>query len=208
MGFAIPDMIYLPRYVTLLPCRSIAPLKIVVCRPPERNQVPDLTTFSPSRYLTGCPQSAIDAEPAEELPIVSPVVDTGTGEGTMHPDNNEIHLGIALIGRGTSVIHGRAEPLPEESRTGKGEIIKKREEDGEDIEFIGDHIPEMVCHPNLDFLCSSTRATHQLLGHPTDNSCRLRVVLSRRLRPIKEPKEEDMLTAHLQCFPCKYDGIS
>jgi len=92
---------------------------------------------------------------------------------------------------------------PEESRTSEVEILKKAKEYGKKIDFIGNHIPEMVCHLDPNFLCSATKTIRQFLGLSTDGSRRLRIIVFRRLQPIKELKEKDMLTAHLQCFFCK-----
>jgi len=95
---------------------------------------------------------------------------------------------------------------PEERRTSEAEILEKAKERGRKTHFIGNHIPEMVCHQHPNFLCSSTKIIRQFLGLPTDSSRRLRVIVFRLLRPIKELKERDMLTAYLQCFFCMYHG--
>lgn len=183
-------------------------------------------------YFSECPESGINIEPVETLTTVSFDADTETGEKitiVFYPDDHEIYLGATLIGRGTSVIGGRRGPSPklaqlgdteklregndlvvktywpEESRTSEAEILKMAKEYGENIDFIGNHIPDMVCHLDPNFLCSSTKPIRQFLGLSTDGSRRLRIIVFRRLRPIKELKENDMLTAYLQCFFCKYE---
>ena len=45
---------------------------------------------------------------------------------------------------------------PEENRTSEVEILKKAREYGEKIDFIGNHIPEIVCHLDPNFLRSSS----------------------------------------------------
>jgi len=171
--------------------------------------------------------------PREKLHAVSFVADGGAGQRTaiaFYPADHEIYLGTTLIGRGTSVIGGREGPppestklgdtrnlregndivvkiyWPEEKRRSEVEVLQKAREYGEKIDFIGEHIPEMVCHQDPNFLCSSTKAIRQFLGLPADGSRRLRVVVFRRLRPIRELKEKEMLTAYLQCFFCKHYG--
>ncbi|KAF9644598.1 hypothetical protein BDM02DRAFT_3102628 [Thelephora ganbajun] len=133
-----------------------------------------------------------------------------------------------LLGRGTTVIGGRRGPppdptqfgdtsglregndlvakiyWPEKTRTSEVDILRKAKEYGEKIDFIGNHIPEMVCHRDPKFLCSSTKTIRQFLGLPTDGSRCLRIIVFRRLRPIKELKEKEMLTAYLQCFFCHF----
>jgi len=183
-------------------------------------------------YFTECPQSGIGVEPGE-LFTVSFVADAETGEKitiVFYPHDHAIYLGTTLIGRGTSVTGGRIGPppeptqledtnklregndiviktyWPEENRTSEVEILKKAKEYGEKIDFIGNHIPEMVCHLDPDFLWSSTKTVRQFLGLPTDGSRRLRIIVFRRLLPIKELKENDMLTAYFQCFVCKCYG--
>ena len=86
------------------------------------------------------------------------------------------------------------------------EILKKAKEHGKEIDFIGGHIPEMVCHRDPNFVCSSTKIIRQFLGLPTDGSRRLRVIAFQRLVSIKELKEKDMLIAYLQYFFCEYHG--
>ena len=170
-------------------------------------------------------------ELAAKLLTVSFVADGEDGQRitiVFYPDDHEIYLGTTLIGRGTSVIGGRKGPppdptqlgdtsllrrgndlvvkiyWPEEKRTSEVEVLKKAKEYGEEIYFIGNHIPEMVCYRDPNFLCSSTKTIRQFLGLSTDASRRLRVIAFRRLRSIKELKEKDMLTAYLECFFCKY----
>ena len=185
--------------------------------------------------FTKCPQSGVRVEQVADPFTVSFVVDAETGERitiVFYPLDHEIYLGITLIGRGTSVVGGRIGPppeptqfgntskiregndlvvktyWPEESRTSEVEILRKAKEYGEKIDFIGNHIPEMVCHLDPNFLCSSTKTIRQFLGLPTDGSRRLRIIVFRRLLPIRKLKEKDMLTAYLQTFFCEYDGLS
>ena len=185
--------------------------------------------------FTECPQSGINVEPVNSLLTVSFVADAETGERiavVFYPEDHEVYLGITLIGRGTSVIGGREGPppestqlgdteklregndlvvksyWPEENRTSEVEILKKAKEYGEQIDFIGNHIPEMICHLDPDFLCSSTKTVRQFLGLPTDGSRRLRIIVFRRLVSIRALVEKDMLTAYLQCFFCECDGLS
>jgi len=182
-------------------------------------------------YFTECPQSGLKAESTAKLSTASFVADDETGQKiTTHfyPDDHEIYLGTALLGRGTSVIGGSKGPSPEitehsstrelrerndlavkiywpeETRTSEAEILKKAKEHGRKIPFIRNHIPEMVCHRDPNFLGSSTKTIRQFLGLPTDGSRRLRVIVFGLLRPIKELKESDMLIAYLQCFFCKH----
>ena len=184
-------------------------------------------------YFTKCPQSGVGTEQVNDPPTYSFIVDTATGERitiVFYPFDHAIYLGTTLIGRGTSVIGGRMGPppdptqfrdtskvregndlavktyWPEESRTSEVEIIKKAKEYGEKIDFIGNHIPEMIFHLDPNFLCSSTKTIRQFLGLPTDGSRRLRIIAFRRLLPIRKLKEKDMLTAYLQCFFCEYRG--
>ena len=63
----------------------------------------------------------------------------------------------------------------------------------EKIDFIANHIPEMVCHLDPNFLCSSTKTTRQFLGLPTDSFPRLRIIAFRRLVPIRKLNEKHML---------------
>jgi len=183
-------------------------------------------------YFTECPQSGVRLEPVEKLYTFSFGVDKETGERVFfYPTHHNIYLGNTLIGRGTSVIGGRMGPppgpaevggedklregndlvvktyWPEEKRTSEVEILKKAREYGEKINFIGNHIPEMVCHLDPNFLCSSTKTIRQFLHLSTDGSRRLRMIAFRRLLPIRKLKEKDMLTAYLQCFFCEYDGL-
>jgi len=186
-------------------------------------------------YFTECPQSGVKLEPVENLLTYS-FSGVGKVNGPrikvfFYPQLHIIHLGSILIGRGTSVIGGRMGPppestelknadklregndlvvktyWPEENRTSEVEMLKKAKEYGEKIDFIGDHIPEMVCHLDPNFLCSSTKTIRQFLGLSTDGSRRLRMIAFRRLLPIKRLKEKDMLTAYLQCFFCEYDEL-
>ena len=138
-----------------------------------------------------------------------------------YPDDHEIYLGMTLIGRGTDIIGGREGPppeptqlgdtsklragndlvvkiyWPEENRTSEVDILKKAKEHGEKIDLIGNHVPKMVCHRDPNFLCSSTGTIRRFLGLSTNGSRRLRIIAFRRLQPIKELKEKDMLTAYL-----------
>ena len=186
-------------------------------------------------YFTECPQSGVRLEPMEKAVTYSFGADKVTGERitvVFHPQLHNIHLGNTLIGRGTSVIGGRMGPppestglgdadklregndlvvkmyWPEEKRTSEVEILKKAREYGEKIDFIGDHIPEMICHLDPNFLCSSTKTIRQFLGLSTDGSRRLRMITFQRLLSIKRLKEKDMLTAYLQCFFCEYGAPS
>ena len=171
-------------------------------------------------------------EPVDKLPTASLVADAETGERTTtvcYPHDHRIYPGTALLGRGTSVIGGRRGPLPElgqlgnaeklregnglvaetywpESRTSEAKILRKAKEDGERIDFTGNHIPEMVCHLDPGFLCNSTKTICQFPGLPTGGPCRPRIIVFRRLRPIKDLKGKYMLTANLHCLFCKYTG--
>ena len=185
-------------------------------------------------YFTECPQSGVRLEPMEKAVTYSFDADKATGERitvVFHPKHHNIHLGNTLIGRGTSVIGGRMGPppestelgnasklregndlvvktyWPEEKRMSEVEILKKAREYGEKIDFIGNHIPEMVCHLDPNFLCSSTKTIRQFLGLSTDGSRRLRMITFRRLLSIKRLKEKDMLTAYLQCFFCEHNEL-
>ena len=183
-------------------------------------------------YFTEHPQSGLKVENREDPFTVSFVAKEGTGEQitTFFPADHDIYLGTTLIGRGTCVIGGRRACLskktedcdsdalrkgndlavktywPEERRTSEVEIPKKAKVCGGKIDFIKNHIPEVICHRDPNFLCSSTKTIRQFLGLPTDGSRRLRIIVFRLLRPIKELKERDMLTAYLQCFFCKHHG--
>jgi hypothetical protein len=184
-------------------------------------------------YFTECPQSGMKVVPQKKLyPVSFDADDSRTGQRitiTFYPEDDEIYLGTTLIGRGTSVIGGRRGPppesavfgdtkilrggndlvvkvyWPEEKRMSEVEILKKAKEYGQRIDFISEHTPEMVCHQDPNFLCSSTKAIRQFLGLPADGSRRVRVIAFRRLLPIKDLKEKDMLTAYLQCFFCKHN---
>jgi hypothetical protein len=182
-------------------------------------------------YLTECPQSGIRVEPVKELTTISFAAKKETDEKVaivFYPNDHEVHLGTTLIGRGTSVIGGRMGPppevtqlgdtnmlregndlvvktyWPEESRTSEADILRKAKEYGEKIDLISNHIPEMICHLDPNFLCSSTKTIREFLGLPTNGSRRLRVIVFRRLLSIKKLKEKDMLTAYLQCFFCEH----
>jgi len=184
-------------------------------------------------YFTECSQSGLKVEPIDKLLTASFVADKGTDQKikiVFYPNDHAIYLGTTLVGRGTSVIGGRKGPSPEttelgdtgklregndlavkiywpeERRTSEVEILKRAKEYGRKIHFIGNHIPEVVCHRDPSFLCSSTKTIRQFLGLPTDGSRSLRVIVFGLLRPIKELKERDMLTAYLQCFFCTYHG--
>jgi len=186
-------------------------------------------------YFTECQQSGVILKQVKDLTTYSFGIEKETGGSiavVFYPELHSIYLGTTLIGRGTSVIGGRMGPppestglgdadklregndlvvktyWPEESRTSEVEILKKAKEYGEKIDFIGDHIPEMVCHLDPNFLCSSTKTIRQFLGLSTDGSRRLRMIAFRRLLPIEKLEEKDMLTAYLQCFFCEYDGPS
>jgi hypothetical protein len=186
-------------------------------------------------YFTACPQSGVKVEPVETPHTISFAADAESGERitiVFYPLHHAVYLGTTLIGRGTSVIGGRKGPRPEqtginsteelrkgndlvvkiywpeENRTSEVEILKKAVEYGKKIDLIGNHIPEMVCHLDPNFLCSSTKTIRQFLGLPTDGSRRLRIIAFRRLLSIKVLKEKDMLTAYLQCFFCEFDGPS
>ena len=183
-------------------------------------------------YFTECPHSGLRVEQKAKLFTASFVADEQAGKNVavvFYPEDHEIYLGTTLIGRGTSVIGGRRGPppdptvlndtsklregndlavkiyWPEEKRRSEIELLEKAREYGEKVDFIGNHIPEMVCHRDPNFLCSSTKTIRQFLGLRTGGSRRLRIIVFRRLRPIKELKEKDMLTAYLQCFFCKYE---
>jgi hypothetical protein len=178
-----------------------------------------------------CPQSGMKVVPGAKLSTVSFDVGGEAGQKTtilFFPDDREVGRRTTLFGHGTSVIGGRKGPpptkfgnlgslragndlvvkiyWPEESGTSEVDILRKAKEYGEEIDFIGNHIPEIVYHQDPNFLCSSTGTIRRFVGLPTDGSRRLRVIVSRRLRLIKKLKVKDMLTAYLQCFFCKYNG--
>ena len=146
----------------------------------------------------------------------------------LYPFSDGIHLGMTLTGRCTSVSGGRKWPphkaegntneasairdgndlvvktsWPEEGRTSEVEILKKAKKYGEKIALIGNHIPEMVCHKDPIFVGSSTRTIRGFLGLSTEGSRRLRVIVFRRLVPIRELEENEMLLGYLQCFFCE-----
>jgi hypothetical protein len=183
-------------------------------------------------YFTERPQSRMKVEPGAMSLTVLSVADEEAGQRitiVLYPDDHGIYLGATLIGRGTSVIGGREElpPVPtqlgytsnlragndlvkiywpEENGTSEVDILKKAEEFGKRIDFTCNLIPEMVCHRDPNFLCSSTGPICRFLGLSADDSRRLRVITFRRPLPIRELKEKDMLTAYLWCFFCKYNG--
>ena len=187
-------------------------------------------------YFTECPQSGVISEPVQKLSTFSFGVDKETGERitvVFYPDHHNIYYpGTTFIGRSTSIIGGRMGTppgstevgdmgklregndlvvkmyWPEENRTSEVEILKKAREYGEKIDFIRNHIPEIVCHPDPNFLCGSTKTIRQFLGISPDGCRRLRVITFRQLLPIEKLKEKDMLTAYLQCFFCEHDGVS
>ena len=94
---------------------------------------------------------------------------------------------------------------PEEARTSEVDILRKVEEHGRKIDFIKRHTPEMICHLDPLFLCSSTKTIRQFLGLPTGECRSLRIIASKRLWPIRGLGEKDMLTAYLGCFFSKYE---
>jgi len=60
-------------------------------------------------------------ERVENLPVVSLVADTETGEmitTVFHPLDHRIHLGTTLIGRATNVIGGRMGPPVDPTQLG------------------------------------------------------------------------------------------
>ena len=155
-------------------------------------------------YFTECPKSGVKLEPVENLTTYSfSGVEEAAGPRIrvfFHFEHHRIYLGTTLIGRGTDVIGGRMGPppestelgnvkklqqendlvvktyWPEENRTSEVEILKKAREYGEKIDFIGNHIPEMVFHLDPNFLCSSTKTIRQFLSLSTDGSRRLRMI--------------------------------
>ena len=160
-------------------------------------------------YFTECSQSGLKVEPTANLFSVSFVPDDETGQKiniVFFPDDHEIYLGTTLIGRGTSVFGGRKGPPPEITELRNMSELREGNDLAVKIDFIGNYIPEVVCHRDPNFLRSSTKTIRQFLGLPTNGSRRLRVIVFRLLRPIKELKERYMLTAYLQCFFCKYHG--
>ena len=186
-------------------------------------------------YLSECPDSKVKTETINGVFTASFIAEGRTGEETQivfHPDIHDLYLGTTLKGRGTSVVGGRIGPVPELDRNTKGwstenlrndnnlavkiywpeerrmsevEILKKAEEYADEIDFIKHHIPEMVCHRDPNFLCSSTKTIRKFLGLPTDSCRSLRMIAFRRLRPLRELEEKHVLTAYLECFFCKYN---
>jgi len=129
-------------------------------------------------------------EPVEKLSTVSFGADAEIGEKTTvilrYPNDHESYLGTTLLGRGTSVIGRRRGPPPEEDRASEAEILKKEKEYGEKVDSIGNRIPEMVCHPDPNFLCSSTKTVRKCL--PTDGSRRALIIIFRCLQPVGSQK--------------------
>ena len=179
-----------------------------------------------------CPQSKVKIDGRKDLLTASFTAGGGAGQETtidFYPEDHAISLGTKLTGRCTSVIGGRTCPTPdpahlgdrrelrdgndvvvkiywpEEAWTSEVDILKKAAEYGKEIDFIGDHIPEIVCHWDPNFRCSSTKTIRHFLGLPTDGCRRLRMIAFRRLRPIWELKEKEMLAAYLECFFCKHE---
>lgn len=184
-------------------------------------------------FFTECPQSGVKIEQGQSPLTLSFVGDGETGqrsEVVFHPTEYQIHIDKELVGCGASVIGGRRGPPPdptqlsnmdkiydgndidvkiywaEESRISEVEILKKAEEYGRKTDFIGNHIPEIVCHRDPEFLCSSTKMIRRFLGLPTGGCRRLRVFAFGALELITELKEKDMLTAYLQCLFCECEG--
>ena len=182
-------------------------------------------------YLAKRPQSRVKMQEKNGVLMASFVAGRGEGRDTeivFYPEDDGIRLSTTLIGRGTNVIGGRRAPgppttqpgdarglregndvvvkmyWPEEARMREVEILKKAEECGNRFDFIKNHIPEVVCHRDPEFLCGSTKVIRQFLGLPTDGCRRPRIVAFRRLRQIRELKERDMLTGYLECFFCEY----
>ena len=171
-------------------------------------------------YFAECPQSGVKMDRGKDLLTASFVAGERSGQATtvdFYPEDHAICLpGTKLIGRCTSVIGGRTCPTPdpahlgdrrelrdgndvvvkiywpEEAWTSEVDILKKAAEYGKEIDFIGDHIPEIVCHWDPNFRCSSTKTIRHFLGLPTDGCRRLRMIAFRRLRPIWELKEKEM----------------
>ena len=142
----------------------------------------------------------------------------------LYPFSHDIYFGTALFERGTNVIGGRKWPpherkehadnadavrdgnnlvakiyWPEESRASEVEILKKAKKYGEKIALIRTHIPDVVCHKDPVFAGCSTSTIRKFLGLSTKGSYRLRVIVSRRLIPIRELEEKEMLLAFLRC---------
>ena len=169
----------------------------------------------------------------KDLLTASFVAGERSGQATtvdFYPEDHAICLpGTKLIGRCTSVIGGRRGPIPdplhlgnkrelqdgndiavkiywpEEARTSEVDVLEKAEKYGRNIDFIKNHIPEVVCHRDPNFLCSSTKTIRKFLGLPTDGCRRLRIIAFRRLQSIMKLKEKEMLAAYLDCFFCKHD---
>jgi hypothetical protein len=179
-------------------------------------------------YLTECPESRLKVVPGPTKTVATALFVGDNGARTVfHPGDDEVYMGITMLGRGTGVIGGRkeeppeapkpgtAEKLregndlvvkiywPEENRMSEVDILDQAMERGKKIDFIINHIPEVVSHADPVFLCGSTKTIRQFLGLGTGGTRRLRIIVFRRLRSIKELKEKDMLTAYLQAFFCK-----
>ena len=154
--------------------------------------------------------------------------DGGKVRIVFYPFSDKIYLRTTLTGRCTRMIGGRRWPphkrdkstgnadglqdgndlavkvyWPEESGTSEVEILKMAKEYGEKIAFIGNHIPEVVCHKDPVFVGSSTGTIRRFLGLSTEGSRRLRVIVFRRLVFIAGLKEKEMLLAYFQCLFCE-----
>ena len=179
-----------------------------------------------------CPQSRVKIDRRRDLLTASFTAGEGAVQETtidFYPEDHAIRLQKKLVGRCTSVIGGRRGPAPdpthpddrrelrdgndvvvkiywpEEVRASEVDILKKAEEYGRKNDLIKKHIPEIVCHRDPNFPCSSTKTIRQFLGLPTDGCRRLRIIEFRRLQPITKLKEKEMLAAYLECFFCKHE---
>jgi hypothetical protein len=145
-----------------------------------------------------------------------------------YPEHDKINrVDKKLTGRATFVFGAREGPAPSEPlgrdvnkvrkgneyvvkvcwqeddhRTNEVGIIKKAMEYGRETDLIRGHIPDMVCYMDPTWLCSSTKTIRRFLGLATKGSRTLCVIVFRRLRPIDTLREEEMITAYLQCFFC------
>ena len=178
-----------------------------------------------------CPQSRLKIDRRRDLLTASFTAGGGAGQETtidFYPEDHAIRRPTKLVGRCTSVVGGRRGPAPdpthpgnrrnlrdgndvavkiywpEEVRTSEVDILRKAEEYGRKIDFIKNHTPEIVCHRDPNFPCSSAKTIRHFLGLPTDGSRRLRIIAFRRLQPITKLKEKEMLAAYLECFFCKH----
>lgn len=128
----------------------------------------------------------------------------------------------------TSIIGGEEVPLPDPKQIGDTSKLQKGNnlvvktcwpEDGrgihilwdargygKTIKLIGNHIPEVTSHQDLNFPCSTTKTMREFLSLPTNGSHHLRIIAFRRLRPMTELNEQDILAAYFQCLFCKYHG--